>query len=427
MEVERREVIIDYAPRKQFQGFHDRTERWAILVAHRRAGKTVACINDLIARAIQTEKPEGRYAYVAPLFNQAKDIAWSYLKKYAQPLLAAPPNESELRVDLLNGARIRLYGADNPDRLRGLYLDGVVLDEYADMRPSVWGEIIRPMLTDRAGWAVFIGTPKGKNAFWDVWNNAGKDKAWFSVMLKASETGIIPEGELQAAAADMGRDQYRQEFECSFEAAIKGAFYAEELDRAERDNRICGIPIDRAVPVHTAWDLGVTDSTAIWFVQVVGRERRFIDYEEASGVGFDYYAKLLKDKGYIYGDHYFPHDVQAREMSSGRTRVETLEGLGISPEIVPVRDVMDGINATRRLIDQSWFDKDRCERGLEALKQYRREWDDKLKDWKMRPLHDWSSHGADALRTFASGFEDKHPMKKVYVPRFAGQGNWMGA
>lgn len=425
MEAARNVIEIDYWPRDQFSPFHDRTQRWACLVAHRRAGKTVATINDKIKRAITDAKPDGRYAYIAPLYNQAKDIAWTYLKQYAYPILSGPPNESELRVDLINGARIRLYGADNPDRLRGLYLDGVTLDEFGDMKPSIWTDVIRPALSDRKGWATFIGTPKGKNAFWDIWQSAQSDLAWFSLMLKASETSLIDAAELADAKKQMGEDQFAQEYECSFEAAIKGAFYSDELRRAETEGRIGRVPIDRAVPVHTGWDLGVTDSTAIWFVQCVGRERRLIDYYEASGVGLDHYVQVLKDKGYVYGTHYFPHDVQVKELGSGLSRVDTLKGMGIAAEVVPVSAVMDGINATRRMIDQCWIDKDRCERGLEAIKQYCREYDETLKDWKMRPLHDWTSHGADALRTFASGYRDAAALKPINVmPR--GAGSWMG-
>jgi phage terminase large subunit len=349
--------------------------------------------------------------------------------------LGATVNESELRVDYPNHGQVRLYGADNADSLRGIYLDGVVLDEFADMDPRVWSEIIRPALADRQGWAVFIGTPKGRNAFYTLHQQSlGIDpntkqfdqelkNRWFSLMLKASETGLISTDELQSTRRDLSEDQYQQEFECSFDAAIQGAFYADELRRAESEGRIGKVPIDRALLVHTAWDLGVTDSTAIWFVQCVGKERRLVDYYEASGVGFDVYAKVLKEKGYNYGDHYFPHDVQAHELSSGTSRVDTLRGLGIEPVVVPMSNVMDGINAVRRMLDSTWIDKDRCVRGLDALKQYRREYDDKLKDWKLRPLHDWSSHGADALRTFAGGFEEKTKPLKLNLGRSSG---WLG-
>ena len=211
-----RSLIIPYAPRRVFLPYHNRAQRWSVIVAHRRAGKTVATINDQIKSAITCNKPEGRYAYIAPLFNQAKDVAWTYLKRYATPVLAGPPNETELRVDLLNGARIRLYGADNPDRLRGLYLDGVVLDEAADMHPALWGEVIRPLLADRQGHATFIGTPKGRNSFYDMYQRGFTDPDWLSLMLRASETGIVAKAELDAAAKDMTPEQYAQEFECSF-------------------------------------------------------------------------------------------------------------------------------------------------------------------------------------------------------------------
>jgi phage terminase large subunit len=409
--------LIDYTPRDAFLPYHKRQHRWAVIVAHRRAGKTVATINDLVRHAIEDNKPDGRYAYVAPLFNQAKDVAWTYLKRFAEPALADWPNETELRVDLYNGCRVRLYGADNPDRLRGLYLDGVVLDEFADMAPVVWHEVVRPALSDRKGFATFIGTPKGKNAFWDLWRTAETQSAWFALMLKASGTGLLGADELAEAREQMGEDQYAQEYECSFEAAIKGAFYAEELRRATEQGRIGRVPVDRAVPVHTGWDLGVSDSTAIWFIQCVGRERRLVDYHETSGVGLDHYARVLEDKRrehrWLYGQHFLPHDIAHRELSTGLSRVDTLRGLGIDPEIVREHNVLDGINAVRRMLDRTFIDAERCIRGLEALRQYRREWDITLKDWRARPLHDWSSHGADALRTFAAGFDDPPPKRKT--------------
>jgi phage terminase large subunit len=425
----RKKVTLDYQPRPQFLSFHNRTQRFAILVAHRRAGKTVATINDLIRRAVETNRTDARFAYIAPFYSQAKDVCWQYLKHYAAPLLADTPNESELRVDLVNGARIRLYGADNAERLRGLGFDGVILDEFADWRSGVWSEVLRPALSDRQGFAVFIGTPRGHNEFFELWQIAQKSDAWFKLELKASDTGLIEQEELVAAREAMSRDQYAQEFQCSFDAAITGAFYADELERMKADKRIARIPIDRAVPVHTGWDLGVSDSTAIWFVQCVGKERRLVDYYEASGVGLDHYAKVLEGKNYVWGTHYFPHDIANKELSTGLSRVDTLRGLGIEPEIVPQAAVLDGINATRRVLDSCWIDPERCERGLEALKQYRREWDDKLKTWKQRPRHDWSSHGADALRTFAMGFEEKKPAarqkRRRWTQRMAG--DWLGA
>jgi phage terminase large subunit len=403
-------VKIRYKPRDQFKPFHSRKQRWSVLVCHRRAGKTVATLNDLIRGAVNECKPEGRYAFIFPQRNQANDTAWRYLRRYADPLLAKPPNESELRVDLVNGSMIRLYGADNPDALRGPYLDGVVLDEFADMKPEVWHEVVRPMLADRRGWATFIGTPKGKNEFWRLYENAKNDPEWFHMILRASESGILAAEELAALRKEMSEDQYNQEMECSFEAAIRGAFYAEEMRTMLAEGRIANLEINKEVRVHTAWDLGVSDSTAIWFVQAVGRERRLVDYYEASGVGLDHYARVLHDKriehGWKYGDHHFPHDIKHREFTTGRSRVQALAAHGIDAVVVPESNVLDGINVTRKMLGRTWIDETRCARGLEALRQYRREYDDKLKDWKRSPLHDWTSHAADALRTFACGYDD---------------------
>ena len=419
-------VVIPYAPRKAFLPFHERKQRWAVMVAHRRAGKTVACVNDLIRAALTEGKQDARYAYIAPQFNQAKDVAWMYLKRFCGVIPGAEFNESELRVDLPNGARIRLYGADNPDRLRGIYLDGVVLDEYADMRPSVWGEIVRPLLTDRQGWAVFIGTPKGRNAFWSVWDQAAANDRWFRLMLRASETGILPADELADAQGDMTPEQYAQEFECSFEAAILGAYYARELRELESSGRICPVPVERSALVHVAWDLGVGDSTALVFCQVIGREWRIVDYYEANGVGLDHYVQVLNGKGYTYGDQILPHDVGVRELGTGRSRLEVLDSLGVrNVKVLPATSVDDGINAVRMTLPKCWFDSTRCRDLLEALRQYRTEYDDRLKRFKPRPLHDWTSHAADAFRYLCVGLDEYTPPKRQSV-EIGGLYAWMG-
>jgi phage terminase large subunit len=407
-----REVVIPYTPRDAFKAFHERTARWAVIVAHRRAGKTVATINDLIRRAIQDGKQDGRYAYVAPYYGQAKAVAWDYLRKFSEPLIAKT-NETELRVDLINGARIRLFGGDAPDALRGLMLDGVVLDEIADMRPRVWSEVIRPALSDRLGWATFIGTPRGKNAFWDIWNTAQGKPDWYAVMLKASTTDIILAQELESARQQMSDDQYAQEYECSFDAAIQGAYYGKELLEAEQQCRISNVPVDKGLPVHTAWDLGIGDSTAIWFVQQAGKETRVIDYYEASGVGLDHYAKVLQAKNYLWGDHIVPHDAAVRELGSGRSRIETLASLGIKTRVAPRLGVDDGINAARLLLARCWFDQGRTADGVELLKQYRRAWNEERKCFEPRPLHDHTSHAADAFRYLAIGLKPERSMAPI--------------
>ncbi len=355
--------------------------------------------------ALECKRPDPRFAYVAPLYRQAKDVAWNYLKRLTAPI-GGEANESELRVDLPGGARIRLYGADNPDSLRGIYLDGVVLDEYADMRPSVWGEIIRPMLSDRKGWAVFIGTPKGRNEFYDLWERAQQDPAWFSLMLRASESGLIDAEELNDARRTMTPEQYEQEYECSFEAAILGAYFGKEMAQAEREGRITSVPYEPSLPVYTAWDLGVGDSTAIWFFQVLGDEIRVIDHYENHGQGLGHYAGELSSKPYVYGKDFVPHDAKVKELGSGKTRVETLISLGRKPDLVANHKVIDGINGARLTLAKCYFDREKCKDGLEALRQYRTDFDEKLRTFKDKPRHDWASHSADAFRYLAMAYRE---------------------
>ena len=419
-----RRVVIPYAPRKQFQPFHERKQRFSCLVCHRRAGKTVATLNDKQRRALTTTKENYRAAYIAPFYAQAKDVAWDYIKRYAAPIPGVSFNESELRVDYPNGARIRLYGADNYDRMRGVYLDDVTLDEYGDMDPRAWSEVIRPALADRQGTATFIGTPKGNNHFQEVFDRAGADADWFRLKLRASETNLIAADELAAARKEMSEDQYEQEFECSFSAAVVGAFYARDINQAEKDGRITSVPWERSVAVHTAWDLGIDDATAIWMYQTVGREIRVIDYVEMSGEALDWYVRELNKRPYVWGEHHLPHDAEVRELGTGRSRTETLESLGLRDvRVVPAQRIEDGVNAVRMILPQCWFDAEKTARGVAALKNYRREWDEKAKVVRQRPLHDWSSDGSDAFRYLAMAYETP---RKARARQGVGAVSWMG-
>jgi phage terminase large subunit len=389
---------FDYTPRKAFAPYHDTPKRWRIIVAHRRAGKTVATIMGLIRTALTCTKPNPRCAYVAPLYKQAKDVAWGYLKQYAVSYPGTAVNESELRVDFPNGGRVRLYGADNPDGMRGIYLDDCVLDEAADMRPRVLPEIIRPALADREGALTMIGTPRGHNEFYTAWTRAQNDNDWFASMLKASETKLVKQTELDSLRKDMTPEQYAQELECSFDAAITGAYFGKEMAKAEEEGRICHVDVDLSLPVFTAWDLGVRDATSIWFFQVLQGGLHIIDFYEASGVGLDHYADVLRAKRYELGKCFVPHDAKVKEWASGRTRIEQMELLGLKPELVPDHRLMDGIGGARETLARCRFDKVRCADGIEALKQYRTEFDEERKIMKPTPLHDWTSHAADAFR-----------------------------
>ena len=403
---------VNYQPRPQFLRFHARSERFACIVTHRRAGKTVACIHDLHRDAQRCAKERPRFAYLSPFFRQSKAVAWDYLRALADPLrdAGARSHETELRIDYPDGGQVRLYGADNPDALRGIYLDGVVLDEYADMDPRVWSEIIRPALADRQGWAVFIGTPRGRNNFFEMWRRAQSETGWFALMLKASETGVIPESELKLARRDLSEEQYAQEFECSFEAAIVGSYYGKPMAQAEAAGRVAGVPYDPAALVWTAWDLGIRDATAIWFAQVIGREMRIIDYYEASGVDLGHYVRELTTRPYLYAGHVVPHDAQARELGTGKSRLEVLESLGLKNiTLAPQHRIEDGINAVRVFLPKCWFDAGKCARGVDALKLYRSEYDDKLGTLRPGPVHDWTSHAADAFRYLALSLDRKAP------------------
>jgi phage terminase large subunit len=404
------EIVIPYRPRSQFAPYHDRTQRFAKIVAHRRFGKTVGCINELIKAALTNDRkfPPPRYSYIAPTYAQAKDIAWGYLKYYSSPIPGIEARESDLTIIYPTSGIVKLYGADNYERMRGLYNDGVTVDEPAQMDPRAWPEVIRPTLSDYAGWATFIGTPAGRDWFYKVDRDDDGEPLpdWFRLILKASETGIVPPAELQSLKSGLTEEQYAQEFECSFEAAVIGAYYGKLMQQAEQDKRITGVPFEPSAQVFTAWDLGIEDATAIWFAQVVGREIHLIDYYEASGVDLGHYVREVLRRPYSYGGHIVPHDSRAKELGTGKTRLEVMSSLGLKDLVIcPMHRVEDGINAVRVMLPKFWFDARKCSRGIEALKLYHAEFDNKLGTLKPKPVHDWSSHGADAARYLAMCFD----------------------
>jgi phage terminase large subunit len=401
-------IEIDYAPRPQQLRLHEALERYrfVVAVAHRRMGKTVCAVNHLLKAALTCSKPRPRFHYIAPTFRQGKAACWDYLKHYSAVVPGVEKNESELRVNFPNGAQVQILGSDNADSMRGIYSDGAVFDEYGMQPANVFTEVMRPAFADRMGWAMFIGTPNGKNQFYDIAQQAklgGTGDDWFFAEYKASQTGLIVPAELAAARSVMTQDEYDQEFECSFEAAVKGAIYSDQLAQARADNRITRVPYEPLLHVDTDWDLGVGDATAIWFTQSLKTgEIRVIDYYEASGEGLPHYAGVLKAKPYSYGSHWAPHDIQVREFTSGRSRIEAAQSLGISFKIQPKHSSEDGIHAARLLFPKCWFDADKCKAGLEALQHYRRDYNSRLNEFKDTPVHDWASHAADAFRGLAS-------------------------
>jgi phage terminase large subunit len=412
--LETAEVVIPYEPRPLQLAIHQEldTHRFAVVVCHRRFGKTVMAVNQLIKGATECKLERPRFGYIAPTFKQAKAVAWDYLKHYTSVIPGISYNEAELRADFPWGARIRLYGAENADEsIRGQYFDGCVLDEFGLMQGRVWSEVVRPALSDRQGWAMFIGTPNGKNAFWEMRNQAAKGERWYLGEFPASKTNVLPSEELDDARSIMTEDEYAQEFECSFEASVRGAIFAKELAQAREQGRIQRLPYDPMLEVNTAWDLGVKDSTAIWFYQQQATEIRLIDYYETSGEGLHHYANVLDKKGYKYGQHFAPHDIEVRELGSGKSRLEIAKELGINFAIAKKLPLHDGLNAARMILPRCYFDMDKCQRGIEALQNYRKDFNTKLDEYKETPVHDWASHGADAFRYLAISIPSAQKIK----------------
>jgi phage terminase large subunit len=408
-------VEIEYAPREQQIAIHNAIDasRFTVVVAHRRMGKTVSAINHLIKAAIECDKPNPRFAYIAPTYGQAKRVAWDYLQEYTRPL-GATYNVSELRADFW-GRRISLYGSDNPDSLRGQYFDGVVIDEVGDQNPKIWNEIVRPALADRLGWALFIGTPKGNNHFYELRNRAADEPDWKLLEFRASETGVLPAAELKAALKEMGQDKYDQEFECSFNAAVEGSYYGQIINSLEADGRITDFPRDDLCKSFVAWDLGMGDSTAIWVAQVAGKEVRVLDCIENHGVGLDWYVSWLRENNYQHFDQILPHDVEVRELGTGKSRKEVLQEAGLQITVCPRLLVADGIQAVRRLLPRCWFHT-RTRNGINALRNYRREYDEKRQVFYDKPMHDWSSHFSDAMRYLAIGLDESDSSWQSKLP-----------
>jgi len=388
-------ISLNYQPREAFVPFHNRKARFATLVCHRRAGKTVAAVNDLIIGALECKLERPQLAYVAPTYQMAKRIAWEYVKQFAAPLIEQV-HESELRVTLKNKAKIYLLGAEKADSLRGIYLDGAILDEYAQIRPSTVGQVILPCLSDRGGWLVATGTPKGKNHFYDAYNRSLADPLQFALLLKASTSGIIPQEELDLLRSQMDDSDYQQEFECSWTASLKGAIYGIEMERAESEGRVGLHDLDPALPVDVVCDLGYTDDTVLAFFQKSKGQVLVHEVYSNNEVDWDVYLDEMESRD--VRDVYLPHDARAKNLQTGRSIVEQTIRRGYRPRLVPDHKLRDGIAATRKLMPFIYWNQPLCSGAIEALKSYRREWDDKLGCYRDRPVHDWSSHIADAIR-----------------------------
>lgn len=397
-------IKINYRPRWYFNRFHTRRSRWCVLVAHRRAGKTVAAINDLIERASRNPLDSPRYGYCAPQLKQAKAIAWMYLKKAAAPF-SPKISEAELYVELTalpNSPRITIYGADNPDSFRGMYFDGVVLDEFGNMAEAVFREILLPALIDRRGWCVFMGTPNGPNHFRDMFYAQKDDPEWLVEWLPVTITKIIDEPTLLEMKKLMDPEQYAQEMLCNFEASVRGAIYARQMEDMEGEGRVGDYPLDTISPTDVIMDLGWRDDSTMGFVQRRPGALLMGHSYHANLRPISHYIKYIKDywsaNKLVPGRIWLPHDARAKSLQTGKSIVENFKDADLRPNIVISLDVLDGIAATRKTFPVWYFNKPQTQDLVLALKSYHREYDADKKIFSDEPVHDWSSHYADMFR-----------------------------
>lgn len=446
--------MIPYAPRLWGRQFHASFKRWAALILHRRAGKTTTILNHHQRAATDDEWEKTRlnflnpsfsvnelhqllkrrtYWAIMPTFHQAKLTgAWDILKEIARPIPGTKPNESELLMKYPNGNKVQLIGADNPDSLRGPALSGVSMDEYSQIPRGAFGEVISKALADHLGYGIFSGTIKGHDHLFETYESAKTDPDWFSLWQNvdqslATETGATITALRMAMEDDrklvakglMTQAEFDQEWYLSPEAAIKGAFYGEQIKAARLSGRITRVPYDPMLPVDTDWDLGI-DAMAIWFSQSTrSGEIRLIDYYEDVGGGLELAIKAVKGQlpnpmsdstvdqvnarrgGYTYGKHWGPHDIEVREISSGKTRRQIAAGLGLTFDVTPKLNVDEGITATQLMFQRCWFDELNTKAGVLALTHYRRSYNQRLAVFTSEPVHDNASHGSDAFRGLA--------------------------
>jgi phage terminase large subunit len=410
--------------------------RRAVAIWHRRAGKDEVCLHHTAFSAMNRK---GNYAYALPLYSQARKTIWESVNPHTgvrrisevfPETLIESMSESEMFIRLVNGSTFRLIGSDTYDSsLVGTSVAGVVFSEYALANPSAWA-YARPVLEENDGWAVFISTPRGRNHCFDIYKHAMKTAGWFAELLTVEDTQALAPWQLAEAKAEYralygeaGEGQYAQEYMCDFAAGfLLGAFYAHEMSKVRSEGRVCEVePLPR--PVDRAWDLGIGDDTSIWWFQAVGSQLFILDHYASSGVGLEHYHDVIRqregERGWIHGTDYVPQDAKIQEWTSGRTRVETMQTMGLRPMLVPRASIDDGINAVRRTLPLCVFHP-RCEEGgISALEQYRREWDDEKKSFRASAVHDWTSHPADAFRYLALSWRSA-PLRVVKPPEPVG-------
>jgi hypothetical protein len=322
--------------------------------------------------------------------------------------LVAKKQDAEMRLHLKNGSVIQVMGADDPDKAVGANPVGMVYSEYALCSPIIW-KLTSPILNENGGWAIFNSTPRGENHFYDLMQAAVANKTWFSSHQNVVDTKVLSPDQLKIARDELKDEAlFQQEYMTSFKVPLQGAYYDGPLKWLMKNKRLSdSVQVEPRLEVHTAWDLGMDDATSIWFFQIYMNEIRVVDYYENSGESLLHYIKYLRQWGSehdtVFGKHYAPHDIKVRELTSGKSRWETAREMGIRFNIVQKHSISDGIDQVRNTLPRCWFNSKTCSMGINALKSYRKEWDDSRQVFKTRPLHDWASHAADSFRYLAWG------------------------
>jgi len=373
---------------------------------HRRSGKDITSLNLTIQQMVHNV---GVYFYIFPTYNQARKVIWDSLTHEGRRLLDYFPkelieniNHSEMKIRLLNGSLFQLVGSDNYDALMGTNPKGVVFSEYALQNPKAY-EYIKPILTANKGWAIFISTPRGKNHFYELWTMALKNRDWFCEKVTIDDSKFISKEDIEKDIQEgMSEETANQEYFCSFSKGVEGTYYGKLVNKCYFSGRISKVPYDPACCVDTFWDLGFGDSTAIIFVQQVGKEIHIIDCYENSGEGLSHYAKILQEKKYIYGSHFGPHDIEAGSLYWGKSLKSYAKDLGINFITIPRQSIEYGIECARSIFSYCWFDEDRCARLIKCLENYHKNYNDKMGCYSNTPCHDWSSHFADSFRYMAT-------------------------
>jgi phage terminase large subunit len=421
----RRSVTVSFAPREWQRKLLDDKAKRIVAVVHRRAGKSTALMWMGLKRALLEHKPNPRIVHILPYgVMWQRTGLWDQLAQAAESIPGAIIRRSELAIRLPNGGIFQCGGADNVDSWRGGGADLAIVDEFDDTPASLVPLVIEPMLADRNGTLVRSGTPKGRGLLQAAYDRAKVTQGYSSYLLDYTKTGALNNEAIETLRREMTPEEFDQELCCSFASPNSGSYYGKLMDEAERDGRITSVPHDPALKVWTSFDLGIDDATAIWCCQITrGGEWRLIDYIEDSGAALDHYARLLKERPYTYERHLLPHDAEVRELGSGRSRTETLHGLGVRPTRgVRGHSVADGINAVRMVLPRAWFDAAKCALGIKALRNYRREWNEAAQTWRSTPVHDFASHGSDSFRYLCLGVREAQPAS--YTPPVVPLRSW---